>query len=251
MTQDPSTVSVVIPTYNRRELLRECLRSVRAQTVAPAEIIVVDDGSTDGTAETLPRDFPGVRFILLPHSGLPAVARNAGLAAATGTFAAFCDSDDLWEPAKLERQLQEAARTQAGLVCCDAALMGGSGRRYLDRYRWNGPSLRRQLIRENFVITSSVLLRRSGERQWRFSEDPRLRAYEDYELWLRVAASSRMVFLNEPLVRYRVHDTNISAGARSRDARSQRRAVLSSGILASEPLPVMAKLLRTVIREFL
>ena len=92
--------SVVIPTYNRADLLAETLATIRAQTLAPAEIIVVDDGSTDDTPALLERLAPAVRSLRVPNGG-DLVARNAGLAAATGDHVAFCDSDDLWRPSFL------------------------------------------------------------------------------------------------------------------------------------------------------
>lgn len=90
-------VSVVIPTYNRADLLPLTLRSVLAQTLAPREVIVVDDGSTDGTSAVLKGYAPRVQVLGIANSG-SIVARNVGLRAASGSFVAFCDSDDLWQP---------------------------------------------------------------------------------------------------------------------------------------------------------
>jgi hypothetical protein len=90
-------LSVVIPTYNRADLLPETLEAVLAQTLKPAEIIVVDDGSTDGTTDLLDHYAPVVRAIRIENSG-DMVARNTGLRAATSDLVAFCDSDDIWRP---------------------------------------------------------------------------------------------------------------------------------------------------------
>ena len=94
-------ISVVIPTYNRADLLGETLEAVLAQTLKPAEIIVVDDGSTDGTTDLLNHYGPKLRAIQIENSG-DMVARNTGLRAATGDLVAFCDSDDIWRPDFLE-----------------------------------------------------------------------------------------------------------------------------------------------------
>lgn len=96
-------VSVVIPTYNRADWLPETLASILGQTVQATEVIVVDDGSTDGT-EALSRSFPaGVKYVRIENSGV-CHARNVGVTHAAGRWLAFCDSDDLWHPRKLEAQ---------------------------------------------------------------------------------------------------------------------------------------------------
>ena len=97
-------VSVIIPTYNRRAMLLEAIDSVLAQSVTAFELIVIDDGSTDGTAEHLTRLGKTIRIERIEHSG-PAAARNRGVALARAPLIAFLDSDDLWAPTKLERQL--------------------------------------------------------------------------------------------------------------------------------------------------
>ena len=97
-------VSVIIPTYNRRAMLLEAIDSVLAQSIQSFELIVIDDGSTDGTAEQLTRLGKTIRFERIEHSG-PAAARNRGVALAGAPLIAFLDSDDLWAPTKLERQL--------------------------------------------------------------------------------------------------------------------------------------------------
>ena len=97
-------VSVIIPTYNRRAMLLEAIDSVLAQSVDSFELIVIDDGSTDGTAEQLTRLAETIRIERIEHSG-PAAARNRGVAMARAPLIAFLDSDDLWSPTKLERQL--------------------------------------------------------------------------------------------------------------------------------------------------
>lgn len=107
----PLPVSVVIPTYNRAELLRRTLDSVLAQRVQPLEVIVVDDGSVDDSRAVCEGYGDAVRYIWQENRGLPG-ARNTGIAAARGEWVALCDSDDLWHPRKLE--VQHAATTAAG-----------------------------------------------------------------------------------------------------------------------------------------
>jgi glycosyltransferase involved in cell wall biosynthesis len=100
------TISVVIPTYDRRALLMEAVESVRAQTFAGWELLVADDGSTDGSADAVEAlHDPRIRVLRLPHAGQAAAARNAGVRAARGEWVAFLDSDDVWAPHKLAVQL--------------------------------------------------------------------------------------------------------------------------------------------------
>src|SRR5712675_1199611 len=96
-------VSVIIPTYNSGRLVVEAVESALAQTLAPAEILVVDDGSTDDTRDRLAKFGPPVSYIHQENQGV-AAARNRGIRAATGDLVAFLDADDVWHPKKLERQ---------------------------------------------------------------------------------------------------------------------------------------------------
>jgi glycosyltransferase involved in cell wall biosynthesis len=109
-------ISVIIPSWNRADRLAAALDSVRAQSVAPHEIIVVDDGSTDNTRELLGRHYRDVRYIFQQNQGV-SHARNTGITAANGDWIALLDSDDRWEPRKLERQ-QAAIRANPGCKLC-------------------------------------------------------------------------------------------------------------------------------------
>jgi len=106
---NPPLISSIVPVFNGERYLKEALDSIRAQTYRPLEIIVADDGSTDGTAAVMAGSGSEVRYLFQPNAG-PAAARNLGLSAARGEFVAFLDHDDLWHPEKLARQM---ARFQA------------------------------------------------------------------------------------------------------------------------------------------
>ena len=97
-------VSIIIPTYNRSEIVPETLDSVAAQTMQNFEVIVCDDGSTDDMESIVKNYDKRFRILRLQHKGLPAIARNAGIISARGQFLAFLDSDDVWMPEKLEKQ---------------------------------------------------------------------------------------------------------------------------------------------------
>jgi glycosyltransferase involved in cell wall biosynthesis len=104
LMQEPALVSVIIPVYNCERYLAEAIESILVQTYSPVEVIVVDDGSTDGSAEVVKRFSSPVRYALQPHSGSGA-ARNLGVELARGEFLAFLDSDDLWTENKLAQQM--------------------------------------------------------------------------------------------------------------------------------------------------
>ncbi|NEP84931.1 MAG: glycosyltransferase family 2 protein, partial [Okeania sp. SIO3B3] len=127
-------VSVIIPAYNRADLIGETVDSVLAQTHPDIEIIVIDDGSTDNTADVLATYGSALRVIRQANAGQQA-ARNAGIRAATGDYIAFLDSDDLWLPHRIEAQLQRFEEVpEAGLVYCDAAVFDDETGQTLHKY---------------------------------------------------------------------------------------------------------------------
>lgn len=211
----PASVSVIIATYNRAALLRETLQSVLAQTVQPLEILVADDGSTDGTADMLRAFGDRVTHLPLPHRGQPAAPRNVAVARARGDWLALVDHDDLWAPDKLEKQLSRVA-PDIGILCSNATLIDGNGRP-LGRNQHEAHPLAKEtdpvsaLIGGNFVICSSVLVRTTLVRQvGGFSEDPVLLGVDDYDLWMRCALYAGIRYDHEALVRYRWGHGNLS-----------------------------------------
>ena len=192
-------VSVVIPTYNRREMVTEAVKSVLAQRDASIELIVVDDGSTDGTVEQL-SEFDEIKLIRTDRRG-PAGARNRGVAVADAPLIAFLDSDDLWMPDKLHRQLSfmrahpELALSQTEEIWIRNGRRVNPGLRHRKR---SGDifveSLRTCLVSPSAVIMKTDLFRRLGG----FDED--LEAAEDYDLWLRISIDHQIGLLDQPLV---------------------------------------------------
>ncbi|MBD3384424.1 glycosyltransferase [candidate division KSB1 bacterium] len=122
-------ISVIIPTYNRRVKVVRAVNSLLQQTYHPIEIIVVDDGSSDGTVSHLQKSFgKRLKLLALPHSGHPNRARNAGINAATGDYIAFLDSDDCYLPEKLEKQIRFLQRhPRYDLVYCDMKMVNDTG----------------------------------------------------------------------------------------------------------------------------
>jgi len=222
LNQPAWTVSVVIPAYNCAAFVSEAVESALGQTLAPADVIVVDDGSTDGTAAVLQRFGGRIRVVSQPNRGLPA-ARNAGAAVATGTWIAFLDADDTWLPEKLAHQ--QAVAGDAALVYTDRFNVGDRGTlpavqgHRLELYE--GDIFLPLLLLGNHLTASSVVVRADVFRAvGGFAEH--LRAAEDWDLWVRIAEAHAVAACHEPLVRYRYHGTQMSGDPRRmRDARRQ------------------------------
>lgn len=207
-------LTVIIPTYNRADLLIEAIKSVLHQSFTQYEIIVVDDGSVDSTKDLIKNYSNHVIYIPIPHSGLPAKARNVGVENAKGKYIAFLDSDDQWCEDKLEKQikmLQEHANI--GLICSNAFIIDNSSksRLFFPYDTFNSKRDYYGLIKDNFIITSSCIVKKELlERVGPFSEDNILRGIEDYNLWLKVGMVSDIYYMHEPLCFYRMHEKRIS-----------------------------------------
>jgi len=215
------TVSVVIPTYNRKDLLPEAIDSVLGQTFTDYEVIVMDHGSTDGTAQWVSATYGNrVRCISLPYCELPACPRNAGIRAARGEFVCFLDSDDLWLPHTLKRLMEAAeADPAAGLYFGLAQAFEGSKTlsTTIDPARPRSGHVFERLLSGNFVAIPTVMVRRDVlEAVGGFDERPAYRATEDYDLWLRIAYRHPFHFVPEVLARYRLHGSNLSRGVMAR-----------------------------------
>lgn len=192
------SVSVVIPTYNRRERLAQALSSVLQQTRPVDEIVVVDDGSSDGTFEWLSGSLAQIRtprvVILQQKNAGPSAARNAGIERASGQLIAFLDDDDTWHPDKIQRQLAVLARhPDICLLGCAAdtfKLAGAARLVHIGEYR---------LLFRNWFLTPGVVVRRDALIECGgFPED--MRHCEDYALWLKIASQFKCAFLNEERV---------------------------------------------------
>jgi glycosyltransferase involved in cell wall biosynthesis len=198
-------ISVVIPAYNAAAFLPRCLKSVFAQTLQPDEVIVVDDGSTDGTgalAEEL-----GARVIRQPNRGISA-ARNAGIRSASGAWIALLDADDLWMPEKLERQVA-LIQSETVLVYTGIRMFDDSGTRGVRLAV--SPRLAEGMLRYcNPISPSTVLAKRDIlARDGGFRED--ICACEDWEMWVRAQHFGEFDAVAEPMAEYYVYPGSLSA----------------------------------------
>jgi glycosyltransferase involved in cell wall biosynthesis len=205
-------VTVVVPTYQGETFVRATIDSVLAQTWSPFELIVVDDGSSDGTVAILESYGDRLRLVRQENRGVSA-ARNRGAAEGRGEFLAFLDHDDLWEPQLLATLVPIlAADPKLGLVYSDASVIDARGnvrgRRgtYLN-YRHG--QVFEELLHGNFIPVETTILRASLFRELGGC-DEKLRYLEDYELCLRFARHGPIGFHPGTLARYRIHARNLS-----------------------------------------
>jgi glycosyltransferase involved in cell wall biosynthesis len=207
----PPKVTVVIPTQGRWQLLRRTLAGALRQRGVDLEVVIVDDGSSDETAERLveldDRRVRPLRHDLRRHV---AVARNAGIAAARGEWIAFLDDDDLWAPNKLRRQLSAAAGQKADFAWC-AALVVDAGCSLLETWPARDPDeILTLLLRGNWMPAgaSNVVARAELVRDLE-GFDEKFRHFADWDLWIRLAAAGRGAACPEALVAYVRHSQNM------------------------------------------
>lgn len=195
-----TAVSVIIPTFNRRHTLQVALESVAAQTHTAHQIIVVDDGSTDGTSDWLQTAWPNIDVLRQDNRGVSA-ARNLGIAKAEGDWIALLDSDDAWMPEKLEKQITALQADSTFRLCHTDELWFRNGVRVNPKHRHKkyGGHIFKQCLPLCAISPSAALISRSA-----FSDfglfDESLPACEDYDFWLRFCAREPVLFIDEALV---------------------------------------------------
>lgn len=205
------TISLIIPTYNRCSLLRRALYSVLEQTRLPDKIIVIDDGSTDNTAEMLINEFSQVSTLIQTNKGVSA-ARNLGIQQAKGDWIAFLDSDDSWVAEKLTTQIRALQQAPELKVCHAEEIWIRNGVRVnaMHKHKKNGGWIFKQRLPLCAMSPSSMMIHRTI-----FDDvglfDENLPACEDYDLWLRITAKYPVLFLEEPLIKkYGGHEDQLS-----------------------------------------
>ncbi|MDD1675044.1 MAG: glycosyltransferase [Methanomicrobiales archaeon] len=213
----PPLVSVIVPVYLGEPYIRETIASVARQTWKDFEIIAVNDGSPDESGKVLAgcQQVLGERMqvITVPNGGVSR-ARNLGATQARGEYIAFLDQDDLWEPCKLERQIDLFARDPSlGVVYSNLALIDGKGvmveKKALRLGQKHRGAIFPRLLFYNFIPISSVVVRADLFRSIG-GFDPAYTLSEDLDLLLRLSRATGVDFVDEPLTLYRVHPGNLS-----------------------------------------
>ena len=193
-------VSVIIPTYNRARIVGEAIDSVLSQGYDDFELIVVDDGSTDGTEELVASYLPRLTYLYQEHQGVSA-ARNRGIASARGEYISFLDSDDLWLRDKLSSQVCFMESHPECLICYTDEIWIRKGVRVnpMKKHRKYSGMIFEQCLPLCIVSPSSVLIARTLLDEVGIFDET-LEVCEDYDLWLRIAARYPIHFIETPLI---------------------------------------------------
>ena len=208
-------VSVVIPSYNRRDRIMDSVRSVLEQSYGRLELIVVDDGSCDGTWELF-ENFPDerLRYLRYEENRGACYARNYGARRSTGEFIAFQDSDDIWHRDKLERQLEHLRNSGADLSFCGMNRVSGAGSSfYYPVHPFHRERGLEEMLAENRAGTQTMLMRRGVWEALGFDES--FRRYQDWDFAIRAAQSFSLAYLPQALVDSAVGEDSISASVNS------------------------------------
>jgi teichuronic acid biosynthesis glycosyltransferase TuaG len=199
------SVGVVIPTFNRPSETLRAVNSVLDQTCPVQQIIVVDDGSSNESKQELSKMIKELPVQLISTSGSkhPGIARNVGIEQITTSWVAFLDSDDWWIKEKIEVQLEAARRFSTKAVCSNAKIVTNSGSKEISTNHKSGFLPRKQLIKRNQIVNSSVLLetellKKIGCVDSRYS----MRGAEDYVTWLMISDHSNWFLCGDDLVNY-------------------------------------------------
>tara|TARA_B100001113_G_scaffold352055_1_gene352512 strand:+ start:3640 stop:4476 length:837 start_codon:yes stop_codon:yes gene_type:complete len=229
-------VSVIIPTYNRKHTLGRAIESIISQTIKPLEIIIVDDGSNDGTREWIKQEYPFIKYLNQNNSGVSA-SRNRGIFSANGNWIAFLDSDDEWIPEKLERQLSILSSDKEAVFCHTNEIWIRNGTRVNQmrkHQKYGGYIFEKCLDMCRISPSSSIIKKEVFDHIGYFDES--LIVCEDYDLWLRIAAHYKILFLDQPLIKkYGGHVDQLS---RVKGGIEKYRIQSLEKILSSESLEI-------------
>ena len=194
-------ISVIIPTYNRRHTLERAIDSVLSQTFKPFEIIIVDDGSEDGTRNWVQEAYPSIKYIYQSNNGVSS-ARNKGIISSRGSWIALLDSDDEWMPEKLEDQVIFINENPGSLFCHTNEIWIRNGVRVnqMKKHKKYGGDIFKYCLDMCRISPSSSLIKKEVfEDVGLFDES--LTVCEDYDLWLRITAKYTILFLDRPLIK--------------------------------------------------
>ncbi|VAW71212.1 Putative N-acetylgalactosaminyl-diphosphoundecaprenol glucuronosyltransferase [hydrothermal vent metagenome] len=204
-------VSVLIPSFNRASTLSRALDSVLAQTQSAAEIIVIDDGSTDNTQELIQQKYPQVVYLYQDNKGVSA-ARNLGIKQSKGDWLAFLDSDDAWLDSKLKIQCEALLKEPEFKICHTEEIWIRNGTRVnqMKKHQKFGGEIFQKCLPLCVISPSSVLIEKNILEQVGLFDES-YQACEDYELWLRLCAFLPVLFIESPQI-YKVggHEDQLS-----------------------------------------
>ena len=205
-------ISVIIPTYNRCDLLKRAINSVIKQTITPKEIIVVDNGSTDQTYQMVSSLFPEINYFIEKKRGVSA-ARNKGILESKSKWIAFLDSDDAWKPTKLEKQMEYSVFNQDKYRIIHTDETWYRNKKFLNqlkKHKKSGGNIFKNSLQLCCISPSSVVLKKQIFDDYGLF-DENLEVCEDYDMWIRITAKEEVGFLDSPLVsKYGGHSDQLS-----------------------------------------
>jgi hypothetical protein len=205
-------VTVIVPTHNRRHLVCQAVGSILRQHGVSLELVVVDDGSTDGTGPWLDRLAARDPRVKVVHHAQPrfiSSARNAGIAQASGRWVAFCDDDDLWAPDKLAAQLG-ALRAGSARWGCTGVVVIDERIEIIGHHHVKGGEVLADLLETNGIPTGSSVIAELSLLREIGGFDPALRGSEDWDVWIRLAQHSPLAAIDRPLIAYRLGTQSLS-----------------------------------------
>tara|TARA_B100000586_G_scaffold263384_1_gene232696 strand:+ start:3060 stop:3881 length:822 start_codon:yes stop_codon:yes gene_type:complete len=204
-------IAVVIPTYNRITSIERTVDSVLNQSLAVNEIIIIDDGSNDGTKELIKTRYPQINYIYQSNKGVSA-ARNKGVNKTNCNWIGFLDSDDTWEPNKIEKQIEAIKNNPNSLICHTNETWYRNGKilKQQDKHKKYGGHIFNYCLPLCIISPSSVMIHKRI-----FNEiglfDEKLLACEDYDMWLRICCKYPVLFIDETLTnKYGGHKDQLS-----------------------------------------
>lgn len=205
-------ISVIIPTYNRCDLLKRAINSVIKQTITPKEIIIVDNGSTDQTYQMVSSLFPEISYFIEKKRGVSA-ARNKGILESKSKWIAFLDSDDTWKPTKLEKQMEYSVFNQDKYRIIHTDETWYRNKKFLNqlkKHKKSGGNIFKNSLQLCCISPSSVVLKKQIFDDYGLF-DENLEVCEDYDMWIRITSKEEVGFLDSPLVlKYGGHSDQLS-----------------------------------------
>jgi len=207
-----SLVSIIIPCYNQGQFLAEAIQSVLNQDYEQKEIIVVNDGSTDNTKVVAAKFLHTIKYIEQENRGLSS-ARNAAIRIAKGDYIAFLDSDDVLLPGSIARRVEYLeSHPGTDMICSDAVFFDESGPLGLRSKLYNMPknleNFRWETVDYNATISSAMVRRSCFDKVGLFEES--IRTSEDWLMFVKLSLHFNMAYINEPLIKYRLHKNSLS-----------------------------------------
>lgn len=210
MTEWQFKITVILPTYNRENLIGRSIDSVLSQTYTNLELLIIDDASMDCT-EKVVKSYTDSRinYVKLERNSGACIARNLGIQMATGDFVAFLDSDDKWDNKFLEKLTGKLVQEKADVAFCRFSYRDSKNKKQVvPNFEINTDRIYEQLLYDNFVANGAILLRRECLEKESF--DVNLKRFQDWDLYLRIFKNFKCVFLDEILLNVYYQPTSIT-----------------------------------------